>query len=62
VQFVVTGSESPLKDSFVTGFIVAERERADLIAFLESLTDDAFLTNPRLADPFTTRVPSENGG
>ena len=26
--------------------------KADLIAFLESLTDDGFLTDPRLGDPF----------
>lgn len=32
-------------------------ERADLIAFLESLTDDAFLTDPRLADPFRRASP-----
>jgi cytochrome c peroxidase len=27
-------------------------ERAALVAFLRTLTDEAFLTDPRLADPF----------
>jgi cytochrome c peroxidase len=56
-----TGSDSPLKDAFVTGFILSTQERADLIAFLESLTDEAFLTNPRLADPSTPRTPGGAG-
>jgi len=46
------GSESPLKDSFVGGFEMTDEQRDDVIAFLESLTDDEFLTNPALADPW----------
>ncbi|HXQ20349.1 MAG TPA: di-heme enzyme [Candidatus Acidoferrales bacterium] len=46
------GSKSPLKDQFVTGFIVTAQERSDLLAFLESLTDASFLTDPRFGDPF----------
>jgi cytochrome c peroxidase len=46
------GSASPLKDPFVSGFVLSDRERADLVAFLESLTDESFLTDPRFSDPF----------
>ena len=45
------GSNSPLKDKFLVGFILSQSERADLIAFLESLTDETFLHDPRFADP-----------
>ncbi len=45
------GGDSPLKDRFLVGFILTPAERADLIAFLESLTDEGFLTDPRFADP-----------
>jgi cytochrome c peroxidase len=46
------GSKSPLKDSLVRGFALSDQERADVIAFLESLTDQAFVTNPAFADPW----------
>jgi cytochrome c peroxidase len=51
------GSKSPVKDQFVTGFIVTAQERSDLLAFLESLTDASFLTDPRFGDPFTPSPP-----
>ncbi len=46
------GSQSPLRSGFLVGFAVTPEERADLIAFLESLTDREFLTNPAHADPW----------
>ncbi|MDJ0751400.1 MAG: di-heme enzyme [Woeseiaceae bacterium] len=46
------GRLSPFKSEFVTGFELSDEERADLIAFLESLTDDSLLGDPNLADPF----------
>jgi cytochrome c peroxidase len=46
------GKDSPLKDKLVNGFELSGRERADVIAFLESLTDEEFLTNPAFADPW----------
>jgi cytochrome c peroxidase len=46
------GSESPLKSNFMVGFVVTDEERADIIAFLESLTDQDFVTNPAFSDPF----------
>ena len=45
------GRDSPLKSPFIAGFTLSETERADLIAFLEALTDEAFLTDPRFSDP-----------
>jgi cytochrome c peroxidase len=46
------GSKNPLKDPLVQGFELSKQQRADVIAFLESLTDEAFLTDPAFADPF----------
>jgi len=31
---------------------LGKTERADIIAFLKTLTDDELLANPRYADPF----------
>ncbi|HKO92483.1 MAG TPA: di-heme enzyme [Polyangiaceae bacterium] len=47
------GSESPLVSELVRGFTLSEQERADVIAFLASLTDPEFLENPQLSDPWT---------
>lgn len=46
------GAASPARGQFILKFNLSERQREDLLAFLESLTDDEFLTNPRHADPF----------
>ena len=46
------GRLSPFKSEFVTGFELNDEERADLLAFLESLTDESVLTDPRFANPF----------
>ncbi len=46
------GSASPLKSALVIGFTLTAEERADVLAFLESLTDEAFVTEPRFADPW----------
>ncbi len=46
------GRANPLKSGFVNGFTLSDQERTDLINFLKSLTDDAFVTDPRLSDPF----------
>ncbi|WP_020408298.1 methanobactin export MATE transporter MbnM [Hahella ganghwensis] len=48
------GRLNPFKDGFVTGFDITEQEKADLIAFLNSLTDETFLTNERFSDPWST--------
>ena len=46
------GSRSPLTSEFVTGFSISDEERADLLVFLESLTDRTFLTNLDHQNPF----------
>lgn len=46
------GKESPVVEKFVRPFPLSDGERADLLAFLNSLTDQEFLTNPKFADPF----------
>lgn len=45
----------------VRGFDITEAETADLIAFLESLTDTTFLTDPRHADPWPPDHPARMG-
>lgn len=50
--FAGDGRSNPNKSGFISGFELSEQDRADLVAFLDSLTDDAFLTDPALADPF----------
>jgi cytochrome c peroxidase len=49
------GRTNPLKSSFVSGFTITKAERADLIAFLSSLTDERFLSDPRFSDPWTEK-------
>jgi cytochrome c peroxidase len=46
------GAESPLKSIFVRGFVLSAEERADLIAFLRSLTDWELTRDPRFENPF----------
>jgi cytochrome c peroxidase len=46
------GRLSPFKSEFVGGFELTETERADLIEFLTSLSDETVLTNERWSNPF----------
>ncbi len=46
------GRKNPFKDGFVTGFALSPTEKADVVAFLESLTDNTFLNNPHYANPW----------
>jgi cytochrome c peroxidase len=46
------GSANPLKSIFMVGFEMSAQERADMLAFLESLTDEEFLTNPKFSNPW----------
>lgn len=46
------GALNPNKSSLLNGFAMTEQERADLIAFLQALTDEDLLTNPAYSDPF----------
>lgn len=46
------GRLNPYKHPLVRPFTLTEDERAGLIAFLESLTDEDFLTEPAFTDPW----------
>jgi cytochrome c peroxidase len=48
------GSKSPYKSSLVPGFDFTTEERSDLLEFLESLTDEEFLSDQRLGDPWVS--------
>ncbi len=39
-------------DEVLDHYAAGAQDRADLLAFLAALTDDAFLTDPDLADPW----------
>lgn len=52
------GAESPLRDGMIVGNTATDAEAADIIAFLESLTDDGFLTNPAYGDPWPADHPA----
>ena len=49
------GAANIHKSEFVKGFQLTDGERADLVAFLESLTDVEFLADPRFSDPWPPR-------
>lgn len=46
------GHDNPNKDPLIGGFELSGQDRRDLIAFLESLTDEAVLHDPRFANPW----------
>jgi cytochrome c peroxidase len=46
------GALNPHKSGFLTGFTLTDQERMDLLAFLNALTDQTFLTDPKFANPF----------
>jgi cytochrome c peroxidase len=50
------GAKSPRKDPLIGGFALSPTERADVVAFLESLTDETFLRDPAFSDPFVTEA------
>ncbi|MFN8644702.1 MAG: di-heme enzyme [Candidatus Binatia bacterium] len=50
--FAGVGAESPARGQFILHFTLTDKQRQDLLAFLASLTDEEFLTNPRFASPF----------
>ncbi len=41
------GRDNPLKSQFIKGFELKAQEKEDLLAFLDTLTDDEFLTTPK---------------
>lgn len=58
--FAGDGSAVPerLKSGFIRGFAMSKREEEDMLAFLRTMTDLEFVTNPRFSDPFPARVCS----
>ncbi len=46
------GATNVHKSPFVKGFTLTGQERGDLVAFLESLTDHAFISDPRFSNPW----------
>jgi cytochrome c peroxidase len=53
------GVPSPSRSPHITGLSLDGTERADLLAFFDSLTDEALLTDPRFADPWTGAEASQ---
>jgi cytochrome c peroxidase len=43
---------NPLRSGFISGFQISDAEIADLVAFLESLTDERFLSDPAHGNPW----------
>ena len=50
-HYVRGGHGNPRQDSRIRAFELLDSERADLLAFLESLTDRDFVENPEFRDP-----------
>ena len=46
------GRDSPYKDPLIAPPNLSERQKADLLAFLKSLTDRSVVKNPKFSDPF----------
>ncbi len=44
--------DNPNKDHLVGGFELSAQNRADLIEYLKSLTDDQVIHDPRFANPW----------
>lgn len=50
-EYAGVGRSNPFKSHFISGFELTEAEKQDLLAFLRSLTDEAFTKNPAFSDP-----------
>ena len=46
------GRYNPFKSELITLIDLNAQEKADIVAFLKTLTDDSLLTNSRYANPF----------
>jgi cytochrome c peroxidase len=51
-DYAGVGRENPNKSGTIRGFALTLEQRADLVAFLRSLTDDALLRDPRFRNPW----------
>jgi cytochrome c peroxidase len=64
-HYAAGGRTNRPKSDKVRGFAIAPSETADLVAFLETLTDHKFLTNPALSNPLSNpdmRLELKRGG
>ena len=52
------GRANPFKDPLVSQIELNTRDRADLVAFLEALTDRSVVTDKRFSDPFAKSLAS----
>jgi cytochrome c peroxidase len=52
--FAGRGHDNPHKDARMTGIDLTAQNRADLIAFLRSLTDTEVTRDPRFSNPWTS--------
>lgn len=46
------GYQNPHKNGLVSGFPLSDQEAQDFVEFLRSLTDESFINDPNLSDPF----------
>ncbi len=51
------GHDNPNKSPVVGGFMLSTEQRADLIAYLRSFTDEALLHDPRFSNPWPASAP-----
>ena len=49
------GADNPNKSEFIKRFDLLDEEKRDLVAFLRSLTDEEFLSDPNLSNPWLPR-------
>lgn len=52
------GSANPYKSGFLVGFDLSPSERADMLAFLRSLTDSTFISKPAFSNPWPKGSPA----
>jgi cytochrome c peroxidase len=50
--FAGVGRNNPTKDKLIHGFYMTPQNRADMVAFLVSLTDESLIRDSRFADPW----------
>jgi cytochrome c peroxidase len=48
---------NPMRSPFIAGFSISDDEVRDVVAFLESLTDEQFLRDPRFGNPWRVAKP-----
>jgi cytochrome c peroxidase len=51
-EFAGKGFDNPNKDHLIRGFQLSPQDRADLIAFLNTLTDEDVIHNPKFSNPW----------